>query len=149
MIDLLGTADVTYIIIKLARTALSAYEYYIITTKNILQNGKKMLIFFAVCWIFMYKLFHFLTNIEKLTYFWSISTTFSKNQGGYKTETPLSLQQFCLQIQLDSDKLLGPFKIISWKFHAFQKIQHIFFAISRIFMKFHVFVNTWKCVFEP
>ena len=45
MIDLLGTADVTYIIIKLARTALSAYEYYIITTKNILQNGKKMLIF--------------------------------------------------------------------------------------------------------
>ena len=31
-----------------------------------------------------------------------------KNQGGYKTETAVSLQQFCLQIQLDSDNLLGP-----------------------------------------
>ena len=30
------------------------------------------------------------------------------NQGGYKTETAVSLQQFCLQIQLDSDNLLGP-----------------------------------------
>ena len=32
----------------------------------------------------------------------------TKNQGGYKTETGVSLQQFCLQIQLDSDNLLGP-----------------------------------------
>ena len=32
-----------------------------------------------------------------------------KNQGGYKTETAVSLQQICLQIQLDSDNLLGPF----------------------------------------
>ena len=31
-----------------------------------------------------------------------------KNQGGYKIETAVSLQQFCLQIQLDSDNLLGP-----------------------------------------
>ena len=31
-----------------------------------------------------------------------------KNQGGYKTETAVSLQQFCLQIQLDFDNLLGP-----------------------------------------
>ena len=32
-----------------------------------------------------------------------------KNQGGYKTETGVSLQEFCLQIQLDSDNLLEPF----------------------------------------
>ena len=31
-----------------------------------------------------------------------------KFQGGYKTETAVSLQQFCLQIKLDSDNLLRP-----------------------------------------
>ena len=36
-----------------------------------------------------------------------------KNQGGHKTDTAVSLQQFCLQIQLDSDNLLGPFRGIS------------------------------------
>ena len=83
MIDLLGTADVTYIIIKLARTALSAYEYYIITTKNILQNGKKMLIFFAVCWIFMYKLLFapFITFYKK-----KVVKCLFKNQNDWTTE---------------------------------------------------------------
>ena len=34
-----------------------------------------------------------------------------KNQGGHKTETAVSLQQFCLQIQLDSDNLPGPLRL--------------------------------------
>ena len=33
-----------------------------------------------------------------------------KNQGSYKTETAVSLQQFCLKIQLDSDNFPGPFQ---------------------------------------
>ena len=51
-------------------------------------------------------------GLIKTFFFKSLNSTMNfglKNQGGYKTETAVSLQHFCLQIQLDSDNLLGPF----------------------------------------